>query len=231
MVKCCLEQNLKNQYLIKVRNRRNLSCMKGVKIDDKSVFEGGNILAENTYLRNSSMGYGTYIGHDSYIVNTSIGKYSCIGPYTKVIDGRHPVKKFVSVHPAFYSTAGQAGFTYVKKTCFDEYKYADKERKISVVIGSDVWIGADVIILSGVTIGDGAVIAAGAVVTRSVAPYSIVGGVPANEIGKRFTDSEAEKLKKIQWWSWDQKMLEKKAELFQDISLFLREIENEEEIL
>jgi acetyltransferase-like isoleucine patch superfamily enzyme len=54
-----------------------------------------------------------------------------------------------------------------------------------VFIGSDVWIGANAVLLPGVTIGNGAIIAAGAVVTKDVAQYEIVGGVPARHIGVR----------------------------------------------
>lgn len=71
-----------------------------------------------------------------------------------------------------------------------------------VVIGSDVWIATDALILSGVTIGDGAVIMARALVTRDVAPYAIVGGVPAQERGKRFDDRTIERLLAIKWWDW-----------------------------
>ncbi len=55
-----------------------------------------------------------------------------------------------------------------------------------VVVEDDVWLAAGVILLPGVRIGRGSVIAAGSVVTRNVEPYSIVGGVPAKEIKKRF---------------------------------------------
>ncbi len=54
-----------------------------------------------------------------------------------------------------------------------------------VVIGDDVWLGARTMVLPGVTIGDGAVVAGGAVVTRDVAPFAVVGGVPAKVIGER----------------------------------------------
>lgn len=59
-----------------------------------------------------------------------------------------------------------------------------------VVIEDDVWCGANVTILKGVTIGHGSVVAAGAVVTKSCPPYSIIGGVPAKVIKRRFTDEE-----------------------------------------
>jgi acetyltransferase-like isoleucine patch superfamily enzyme len=72
----------------------------------------------------------------------------------------------------------------------------------SVVIGNDVWIGFGATIMSGVKIGDGAVIGARAVITKDVAPYSIVGGNPAREIKKRFSDDKIEKLLEIEWWNW-----------------------------
>lgn len=58
-------------------------------------------------------------------------------------------------------------------------------------------------ILSGVHIGDGCVVGAGAVVTKDILPYSIVGGVPAKVIRKRFDDDTIEKLEKMKWWDWE----------------------------
>jgi acetyltransferase-like isoleucine patch superfamily enzyme len=55
----------------------------------------------------------------------------------------------------------------------------------AVRIGSDVWIGAHAVILKGVSVGHGAVIAAGSVVREDVAPYQVVGGVPARAISER----------------------------------------------
>lgn len=71
-----------------------------------------------------------------------------------------------------------------------------------IVIGNDVWIGYDTVIMAGVRIGDGAIIGTRAVVTKNVEPYSIVGGVPAKEIRKRFAPEVIQKLMEIQWWNW-----------------------------
>jgi acetyltransferase-like isoleucine patch superfamily enzyme len=60
-------------------------------------------------------------------------------------------------------------------------------RTAPVIIENDVWLGAGVIVLMGVTIGRGAIVAAGSVVTKNVAPYEIVGGVPARRIKSRMT--------------------------------------------
>lgn len=78
-----------------------------------------------------------------------------------------------------------------------------------IVIGNDVWIGYEAVILSGVTIGDGAVIGARAVVTKDVPPYTIVGGVPAKPIRRRFDDETAEKLRRISWWDWDEERIKR----------------------
>jgi acetyltransferase-like isoleucine patch superfamily enzyme len=71
-----------------------------------------------------------------------------------------------------------------------------------LVIGCDVWMGYGALVMSGVTIGHGAVVAAQAVVTKDVAPYEIVGGVPARHIGWRFDEQVREALLEVAWWEW-----------------------------
>lgn len=83
------------------------------------------------------------------------------------------------------------------------------DNKGDIVIGNDVWIGFEAVILSGVTIGDGAVIGARAVVTKDVSPYTIVGGIPANVIRKRFSDDVISELLKLQWWNWSESRIRK----------------------
>lgn len=78
-----------------------------------------------------------------------------------------------------------------------------------IVIGNDVWIGYEAVIMQGVHIGDGAIIGTRAVVTKDVAPYTIVGGVPAKEIRKRFSEDVIEKLLELQWWNWDDEKVQR----------------------
>ena len=79
--------------------------------------------------------------------------------------------------------------------------------KGDIIIGNDVWIGYEAVILSGVTIGDGAIIGTRAVVTKDVPPYTIVGGVPAKTIRKRFSDATIAALLQINWWDWPEEII------------------------
>lgn len=76
------------------------------------------------------------------------------------------------------------------------------DNKGAIVIGNDVWIGYEAVIMQGVTIGDGAIVGTRAVVTKDVPPYTIVGGVPAKPIRKRFSDEVISQLLEIKWWDW-----------------------------
>ena len=83
------------------------------------------------------------------------------------------------------------------------------------VIGNDVWIGFEAVILAGVTIGDGAVIGARAVVTKDVPPYTIVGGVPAKPIRRRFSDEVIDALSALKWWDLPPEQLAGKIKAIQ----------------
>ena len=99
--------------------------------------------------------------------------------------------------------------TYSFPIFFEEWELDPKnvadawDNKGDIVVGNDVWIGFEAVILSGVKIGDGAIIGARAVVTKDVEPYTIVGGVPARPIRKRFDDKTIEELLRIRWWDQD----------------------------
>ena len=76
------------------------------------------------------------------------------------------------------------------------------DNKGDIVIGNDVWIGYKAIILAGVKIGDGAIIGTRALVTKDIPAYSIVGGVPAKIIRKRFSEDIINELEILKWWDW-----------------------------
>ncbi len=103
--------------------------------------------------------------------------------------------------------------TYTFPIFFDEWDLDAKnirsawDNKGDIVIGNDVWIGYEAVILSGVTIGDGAIIGTRAVVTKDVPPYTIVGGVPAKPIRRRFDDETVEELLRLRWWDWDKEKI------------------------
>lgn len=152
----------------------------------------------------------SYIGASSFLQNTKIGKFTCIGPDVKVGLGEHPSSTFISVHPIFYSTSKQVGISFADRDYFQEYQETS--------IGNDVWVGGNVVIKGGVKIGDGAIIASGAVVTKDVEAYSIVGGVPAKFIKRRFTEEQIENIVLSQWWEQDLDWLKENYELMHNIS-------------
>lgn len=98
--------------------------------------------------------------------------------------------------------------TYPFPIFFEEWELDKKQvasawdNKGDIVIGNDVWIGYEAVILSGVHIGDGAIIGTRAVVTKDIPPYTVVGGIPAKEIKKRYDEETIQKLKQLEWWNW-----------------------------
>ncbi|PQJ74474.1 CatB-related O-acetyltransferase [Polaribacter gangjinensis] len=123
-----------------------------------------------------------------------IGKFCMIASDVKfIMNGANHLTDAISTYPfAIFGNAWQhamEGKSYPQKG--------------NITIGNDVWIGYNATIMAGVTIGDGAIIAANATVVKDVAPYTIVGGNPAKEIKKRFSDETIAALLKLKWWDWD----------------------------
>lgn len=187
----------------------------GCYVGRGSSFEGANVVGKNTVFA-GSVGYASCIAEDCNFT-ANIGRYCAIGSRVYTLQFTHPTKDFVSIHPAFYSMLKQSGFSYVKKQKFKEIIFSDERSKVAVTIGSDCWIGSDVTIRGGVTIGHGAIVAAGALVLHDVEPYTIVGGVPAKVIRKRFTDNDIEYLLNLEWWNKPEKWIKERAEYFESL--------------
>lgn len=137
------------------------------------------------------------------------------------------IGKFCSIAcgAKFLFTSGnhsmQSLSTYTFPIFFDEWDLDAKnicaawDNKGDTIIGNDVWIGYEAVIMPGVKIGDGAIIGTHAVVTKDVPPYTIVGGVPAKPIRKRFDDATIEKLEALRWWDWNEKKIKRNISAIQ----------------
>ena len=129
-----------------------------------------------------------------------IGKFCSIACGAKFLftSGNHSMQSFSTyTFPIFYEEWGLDGKAI--RSAWDN--------KGDIVLGNDVWIGYEAVILSGVTIGDGAIVGARAVVTKDVPPYTIVAGVPARPIRKRFDEETIAKLQALRWWDWDEEKI------------------------
>lgn len=220
-----MKQSVKKIIFLLQNRRKNVQIGHKTIVGRRTSFEGNNVVGSNTFFV-GNMGFGSYIGEHCEI-SADVGKYCSIGRNVRTVQGFHPTSEWVSTHPAFYSIEKQAGFSYATQRKYDEVKYANEENRLAVKIGNDTWICDNVMILAGVNIGDGAIVAAGAVVTKDVAPYSIVGGVPAREIRKRFSEDQIKKLMKIQWWNKPEEWIRLHAEEFQNIEDFLNNNEGQ----
>ncbi|MBD3628519.1 CatB-related O-acetyltransferase [Cyclobacterium sp.] len=122
-----------------------------------------------------------------------IGKFCMIASeVTFIMNGANHLSKSLSSYP--FAIFGNGWEKAMEGKSYPQ--------KGDTVIGNDVWIGYGATLMPGVQIGDGAIIASKSVVTKNVAPYTIVGGNPAREIKKRFSDEKIGKLLHLKWWDW-----------------------------
>ncbi len=162
-------------------------------VNDPRDFQKNNVL------------YHYPINHDKLV----IGKFCSIACGAKFI--------FTSANHTLKSLSTYPFPLFFEEWDLDKADVADSwDNKGDIVVGNDVWIGYEAVIMSGVTIGDGAIIGTRAVVTKDIPPYTIVGGVPAKPIRKRFADDIVASLLEIKWWEWEAEKIKRNISAIQN---------------
>jgi phosphonate metabolism protein (transferase hexapeptide repeat family) len=177
---------------------------------------------ERCSIGDSAIGDYSYVVRDGEIWCATIGKFVNIASHARINAPNHPTWRATLHH-----------FTYRAENYWPDAEaeagFFEWRREHAVTIGHDVWLGHGVTILPGVTVGNGAVIGAGAVVSRDVEPYTIVAGVPAKPIRRRFSEDIAARLEALAWWDWSHARLRASLEDFRALSIeaFLDRHENQ----
>jgi phosphonate metabolism protein (transferase hexapeptide repeat family) len=185
-----------------------------VKLRESQIGKCCEVLA-GTAVEYSRLGDYSYLGPDCKVADAEIGRFCAIAASVRIGAPNHPMER-PSLHRFTYCPE------YYDPSATRDRSFFQNRRDERVVIGNDVWMGHGVIVLPGVKVGDGAVLAAGAVVSKDVAPYTIVGGVPARVIRERFSRAIAEQLGRIAWWDWPSELIFERLADFQsdDIAAF-----------
>lgn len=216
-------ERIKRQISRFLFRKKDVWLAKG-SVVQSSFLEGKNAVGKDSFVIKCHIGLGTYLGRDCYLHRIKIGRFCSIANGLRAGMGSHPTSKFVSTFPAFYyNTEREIPFTFFKKDIpqFSPYSRKAEDSWITIV-ENDVWLGERVFLADGITIGNGAIVAAGSVVTKDVEPYSIVAGVPAREIRKRFSQEQINFLLIDQWWNKGFDWIEQNHEQFFDISEYIR---------
>lgn len=193
-------------YLIsKARKLTRIPAIKATYIHKTSKICSGSLVV------GCELGKYTYVGHDSTLINASVGSFCSIADRVTIGGAAHP-STWISTSPVFTE-----GDNVLCKN-FSRHSF---EATSKTEVGSDVWIGNNVLIKAGVKIGHGAIIGMGAVVTKSVPDYEIWGGNPARLIRKRFDESTILALLESEWWGLDDSEIKKLSDNFTDVTSFI----------
>jgi phosphonate metabolism protein (transferase hexapeptide repeat family) len=176
------------------------------RLSEEPTVQDGCTLTCATLGRWVEIGAGTRVAHSTFgdysycdrfcdIANAEIGKHANIASAVRIGATDHPLDR-ASLHHFMYRSASYWD------DAEDDADWFARRRARRTAIGHDTWIGHAAMVKPQATVGHGAVVAAGAIVTKDVAPYTIVAGVPAVKVRDRQPPAIAERLIALAWWDW-----------------------------
>jgi len=195
---------------------RNVFVDKYSRVEN-SVLEENVRLERNNQIVYSKLGRYSYTGANTVIKNATVGKFNSISWNVSMGGNTHDLNHVTThsflVYPK-WNMGGTGNWESASETC---------------ETGNDVWIGSGVTVLRGVHIGNGAVIGASTLVTKDVPPYAIVVGNPGRVLRMRCKDEWIERLEKLRWWDFPEKIIQEnfllfKADLTEEVLIKLEEI-------
>lgn len=201
-------------------SNENVTIYKGIRIVNSKVdkncvigdfsritnskLSGFNRIDRNSLVYFSEFGEASYLGSNSVIMHTDIGKFCSLSWGITIGPANHDYNK-LTTHDFLYNN-----FYSLNPTSEPVYNRFSKRTEI----GNDVWIGTGVTIANGIKIGDGAVIGANTMVTKDVEPYSIIIGNPGRVLKKRFTEEQINELLELKWWDLPMNIIKDNFEMF-----------------
>jgi hypothetical protein len=165
----------------------------------------------NTKIIESRMDDYSYVVNDGHIIYTTMGKFCSIAAQVRLNPGNHPLERAALHHFTYRSRQFEMGP--------DDDGFFDWRRSSPVTLGHDVWIGHGATVLPGVRIGTGAAVGAGSVVTKDVADFTVVAGVPARALRQRFSPEIQAALLEIAWWHWPHQLLKERLPDLRQLSI------------
>ncbi|WP_226479887.1 DapH/DapD/GlmU-related protein [Natrinema amylolyticum] len=164
-------------------------------------------------LNESVIGDYTYLMERVQLDYATVGKFGNVAADARLGPTNHPIDRPTAHHFTYRAAMYDLGS--------DDESIFEWRADQPVEVGHDAWIGHGAVVLPGVTIGNGAVVGAGAVVARDVPAYTIVAGVPAEPIRRRFPEDVAARIEATEWWHWDHTTLTERLDAFRDLETFL----------
>jgi phosphonate metabolism protein (transferase hexapeptide repeat family) len=171
-------------------------------------------IREGARLNESAIGDYTYLMERVQLDYATVGRFGNVAADVRLGPTNHPIDRPTAHHFTYRAAMYDMGE--------DDESIFEWRADQPVDVGHDVWLGHGALVLPGVTIGNGAVVAAGAIVTHDVDPYTVVAGVPAEPIRRRFSPEVAGRIEATRWWEWDHETLAERLPAFRDLDRFLK---------